>query len=113
MNESILNTVKKLIGLDTEYTQFDADIIIHINSALSVLRQIGVGPEEGFKIQSAAETWDQFMTDTSLYEEVKDYIFLRVKLLFDDLPTNTMTAIKEQLAEFEWRLATTAELTKN
>ena len=113
MEESILNTIKKLIGLDAEYTDFDADIIIHINSALSVLRQLGVGPESGFRIQSAAETWSQFLDDMSHYEEVKDYIYLKVKILFDDMPSNTLAALKEQLAEFEWRVATTAELTKH
>ena len=104
MNDSILNSIKKLLGLDAEYTDFDQDIIIHINSVFMVLRQLGVGPESGYKIVDASNTWDEFTDDISV-ESVKSYIYLKVRMLFDP-PTNSalITAMQSQITELEWRL---------
>lgn len=102
--DSILTSVKKMLGITEEYTHFDTDIIIHINSVFMILSQLGVGPEGGFTIQDASTTWDEYISGSKA-ELVKSYIFLKVRLLFDP-PESTaaIEAIKNQINEFEWRL---------
>lgn len=102
---SILNDIKKLLGLDPSYTVFDQDIIIHINSVFMILRQLGVGPEEGYKIEDANNIWSEFSEDNIFIESVKTYIYLKVKMYFDP-PQNSAhaQAIQAQIAELEWRL---------
>lgn len=111
--DSILTSIKKLLGITKEYTHFDADIIIHINSALMTLRQLGIGPEEGYMIYGDEETWADFLGDSKLLEQVKTYVYLKVKMVFDP-PTSSsvMEAMQRQAQEFEWRLNTEFELTK-
>lgn len=101
---SILNDIKKLLGPAEDYTNFDPDIVLHINSALSILRQLGVGPKDGFEITGAEQTWEDFWQDTQEVPMTKSYIFARVKLAFDP-PANSflVEALKNQIAEFEWR----------
>lgn len=101
----ILNDTKKVLGIDAAYTVFDPDIIMHINSALSTLNQLGIGPQLGFAITGDTETWDQIIgTDLSL-NSVKTYIYLRVRLWFDPPATSyAIEAMKEQVRELEWRL---------
>lgn len=104
--DSILLSVKKLLGIDSEYTQFDQDIIMFINMAFSTLYQLGVGPEEGFMITGESETLQDFIGDnTTLFESVKVYLYLRTKILFDP-PTSSyvLEAYKEQIRELESRL---------
>lgn len=103
--ESILTSIKKLLGIAEEYSAFDTDIIIHINSAFSTLKQLGVGPEEGFKISDDLDSWSDFIEDDESIENVKTYIYLKVKLVFDP-PSNSahMQAIKDSINELEWRL---------
>ena len=105
MNDSILNDIKKLLGLDQTYTIFDTDIIIHINSVFMILNQLGVGPEDGYKITGSSNVWSEFTDDELLFESVKSYIYLKVRLLFDP-PQNSshLQAIQSQISEFEWRL---------
>ena len=81
--ESILTSIKKLLGIAEEYTQFDTDIIIHINTVFMTLQQLGVGPEEGFSIIDSEAVWTDFMENSILLNSVKTYIYLKVKLLFD------------------------------
>lgn len=102
---SILNDIKKLLGLDPSYTVFDQDIIIHVNSVFMILRQLGVGPEEGYKIADANNIWSEFSEDNIFIESVKTYIYLKVKMYFDP-PQNSAhaQAIQAQIAELEWRL---------
>lgn len=101
---SILDSTKKTLGLSPDYDVFDPDIIIHINTVFSFLNQIGVGPSEGFMIEDATTTWDQFITDSRL-NSIKSYIYLRVKLLFDPPATSfVLSAMKEQIQELEWRI---------
>jgi len=105
---SILNSVKKMLGLTIDYTAFDADIIMHINSVFSNLAQMGVCPnEDGFEITSSEETWDEFIQDDKLINSVKTYVYLKVRLLFDP-PQNSslIESINRQLNEFEYRLYT-------
>ena len=101
---SILDDVKKVLGLDTEYTAFDKDLIIHINTVFMILNQIGVGPYDGFTINDNSTTWTEYVNNDKL-EAIKTYIYLRVRLLFDP-PTNSflITAMENQMREIEWRL---------
>ena len=108
--DSILNSVKKVVGLGETYTPFDPDIIMHINTTFFVLNQLGVGPEKPLVIEDASTTWDAF-DSTGEMEAVKTYVGLKVRLLFDP-PSNSalLNAIKENIAEYEWRLRSAAEI---
>ena len=105
--ESILTSIKKLLGIEEEYEQFDPDIIMHINTVFRLLKRMGVGPTKGFSIQDDTAVWTDFVddnTDESL-DDVKTYIYLKVKMIFDP-PTNSahMEAMKENIKELEWTL---------
>lgn len=102
--DSILDSIKKLLGIAEEYKHFDPDIIMHINSAFFTLNQLGVGPDEPFKIEDKSDTWDDFVSGQDV-EAIKSYIGLKVRTLFDP-PTNSslLSAMNEQIKEFEWRL---------
>lgn len=105
--ESILTSIKKMLGIDEEYTHFDADIIMHINSVLMILTQLGVGPEEGFVIEDDTSTWVDFIPEANAAQlhAVKSYIYLKVKLIFDPpLSSAVIDSMNRQIAEFEWRL---------
>lgn len=110
--ESILTSIKKLLGIEENYTHFDADLIMHINSVFMILTQIGVGPTNGFSIQDAETTWQEFLPEDSNLEAVKSFIHLKVKLMFDP-PTNSshLESIKQLASELEWRLNVSAENT--
>ena len=104
---SILTSVKKLLGINAEYTHFDTDIIIHINSVLMILTQLGVGPEEGFVIENDKAVWTDFIPEADLMktEAVKTYVYLKVRLLFDPpLSSAVIESINRQISELEWRL---------
>ena len=105
--ESILTSIKKMLGIDEEYTHFDADIIMHINSVLMILTQLGVGPAEGFVIEDHTSTWGNFVPEvnTAQLHAIKSYIFMKVKLIFDPpLSSAVIDSMNRQIAEFEWRL---------
>lgn len=104
--DSILNSIKKLIGMDPEYTQYDTDLIVYINSMFAILKQVGVGPENGFSISDDSATWDEYLPDYDKnFEFVKTYIQQRVKLVFDPpLTSSVLDAMKETIKELEWRL---------
>ena len=108
--ESILTSIKKLLGIAEEYEHFDADLIMHINSVFSILTQLGVGPSEGFMIEDATATWNDFIPDGLVLQAVKSYIYLKVKLLFDP-PTSSavIESANRMINEFEWRLNVAAE----
>ena len=105
MEPSILKSIKKVLGLDADYTAFDIDIVMHINAVFSILQQLGIGPVNGFAIEDDTATWDTFLGTDPLLNSVKSYIFLRVRLLFDP-PTSSFhtEAMKQQIQELEWRL---------
>lgn len=109
MTNSILSTIKELLGYPAEYTEFDLQITMHINSVLADLTQLGVGPVGGFSITGSTETWSDFISDNEL-NAVKSYILLRVALLFDP-PTNStvLASYERQVKEWEWRLNVAAE----
>jgi hypothetical protein len=110
MSESILISIKKLLGIAAENTDFDQDIIIHINSVFMVLRQLGIGPVEGFRIEDKNTTWDEFIEDDSYFDTVKSYMYFKVKIMFDP-PTNStvMESTNRLINELEWRLNVDAE----
>lgn len=106
VSDSILNSVKKSLGIEPDYTDFDPDILMHINAAIMTLRQIGVGPLEGYTVTSSEQTFDDYLgegsTETSM---VRAYFFYKAKLGFDPpASTAVMEAIKEMIRETEWRL---------
>lgn len=103
--ESILTSTKKLLGITEEYTHFDNDLIMHINSVFLNLNQIGVGPEEGFLIEDKSAEWADFIEDSVLLQAVKSYMYLKVKLLFDPpLSSAVIESSNRMIAEYEWRL---------
>ncbi len=103
--ESILTSIKKLLGIAEEYEHFDADIIMHINSVFSILTQLGVGPSNGFSIEGKETKWHDFIGEDNKIEMVKSYIHLKVKLLFDPpLSSAVMEAMNKMIKELEWRL---------
>lgn len=103
--DSILTSIKKLLGIAENYTDFDTDIIININSVFSILTQLGVGPESGFAITDDSETWDDYLGDQTLIEMVKSYMYLKVKKMFDPPQSGIVTNSNDALiAELEWRI---------
>lgn len=102
--ESILTSIKKLLGITEEYEHFDQDIIIHINSVFMILNQLGVGPKEGFAITGKDETWEEFKVDQVKIEAIKSYVYLKVRLMFDPPTGGVLDSMKELTKEFEWRL---------
>lgn len=111
MEESILITIKKMLGVTKDVTDFDTEIINHINTVLTDLTtQLGVGPTTGFHIEDDSTYWEDFLDDMSNFYQVKTYIWLRVRLLFDP-PSNAsvLKAYEQQIKELEWRLNFAAE----
>ena len=107
---SILDTIKKMLGIDTTYTAFDVDIIVHINATFSTLNQLNVGPTIPYFITDKTQTWNQFIgTDVGI-ESVKAYIYAKVKLAFDPPTTSfAIEALQKMCSEFEWRLNVQSE----
>lgn len=102
---SILTSIKKLIGIAEECEDFDDDIIIHINSAFSTLNQIGIGPDEGFVIEDDSKEWSEYSDNLLIIGLVKTYVYLQTKLLFDPPSSGTlMESINRKISEIEWRL---------
>lgn len=111
--DSILTSIKKLLGIAEDYEQFDPDIIMHINTVFMTLtQQLGVGPSEGFSIESKEETWDDFIPeDFEQFAAVKTYVYQNVKLLFDPpLSSAVIEVINRSIAQLEWRLTEAAQI---
>lgn len=105
MNESILTSIKAQLGIQEEYTAFDQQLIMHINSVFMVLNQLGVGPAAGFVISDKTSVWCDFLPSDKNLEATKSYVGMRVKMLFDP-PTTSVVAesMNRMINEFEWRL---------
>lgn len=104
--ESILTSIKKLLGPNESNESFDMDIIMHINSVFSILTQLGVGPSSGFSIQDKDNTWAEFLGSGLTLEFVKSFVYLKVRLLFDPPQSSAVIeSINRQLSELEWRIA--------
>lgn len=106
MLDSILNTIKQMLGIATDDTSFDVDIVTNINSCFMVLNQLGIGPETVFSITDNSTEWTAFITDPVVYNSVKTYIYLKVRLLFDPPSSSfVLNAIQSDIQQYEWRLA--------
>lgn len=103
MSTSILNSMKKVLNLAEDDTAFDMDVMMHVNSAISRLSQLGVGPADGFMIEDAEATWETFLGSDPRLNDIKSFVFLYVKLLFDPPATGFGTsAIEKQIEKYEW-----------
>ena len=103
--ESILIYVKKLLGIQEDYTHFDPDVIYGINAAFGVLTQLGVGPEEGFMISDDSAKWNDFVSDDTRLSLIKPYVYLKTRLLFDPPSSNALIdSFNKTINEYEWRL---------
>lgn len=113
MEESILNSLKKMLGMPSEFTAFDTDLLIHINSIFMTLHQLGVGPEEVFRISGQSETWASFLTNSRTETDlngVMDYMYLKLRILFDPPSSSyVLSSLERQMEEYEWRLTLQAE----
>lgn len=110
VEDSILLSIKKNLGLAPDMDHFDVDLIITINSALNILTQLGVGPNEGFTIASSENTWDELITDEKRLNLVKTYVQLKTKVIFDP-PTigSVSNSYAELIKELEWRINAQAD----
>lgn len=112
MDDSILNTIKKMLGIEPDYTAFDTDILVHINTALMILNQLGIGRSEGVVVDGTDTKWDALLLGRTDLAMVKSYIYHRVRLAFDPPQNSFVTAaIEKQITEFEWRVNVQAEST--
>ena len=103
--ESILISIKKLLGIEENYTHFDEEIKMQINSALMSANQLGLGPPDGFAIEDESATWAEFVKDRKDLHGIKTYIYHKVRLAFDPPQTGPLVdAINKQIQELEWRL---------
>lgn len=110
ITDSILTSIKKLLGIDEAYNNFDPDLVMHINSVFSILMQMGVGPANGFSITGNSEKWTDFTDELPKFSLVKSYVHLKVKLLFDPpVSSAAIESINKQINEFEWRLFVAAD----
>ena len=110
MDESILTSIKKLLGITEDYDYFDQDIVMHINAAFMVLTQLGIGPSEGFLITDDTDTWSDFIDDSTNLGSIQSYVYMKVKLMFDP-PQNSFTvdSMTKLVNELEWRLNVAAD----
>lgn len=105
MSDSILTSTKKILGIADDYTAFDSDIVIHINTVFTILNQLGIGPENGYAIDDKTATWDAFLGEDLRLNSVKTYVYLRVRLLFDPPTVSYLVeSMRQQVQELEWRL---------
>lgn len=112
MINSILLSIKKVLGIDSSYTAFDEDILMHINSVFSNLTQLGLGPSVGATVTDATDTWSTFFGANPKLNAIRSYVYLRVRLLFDPPTTSYLiSAMNDQIREIEWRLNVTREET--
>ena len=106
MENSILNSTKKALGIAEDYVAFDPEIVMHINSTFSTLQQLGVGRANGFFVTDKEATWAHYgLADDNILNSVRTYVYLKVRLLWDPPTTSfAIAAMEKQAQEFEWRL---------
>lgn len=108
--DSILTSIKKLLGIAEEDTSFDQDIIMHINTVFTILAQLGVGPAKGFYIEDDSAIWDDFVSDDPRLNSIKTYIYMKVRMMFDPPATSSVAdAMNKIISELEWRLNVTVD----
>ena len=107
---SILTSVKRLLGIAEDYEHFDTEIILNINSVLTVLNQLGLGPKDGFGIEDKTAAWDSFIGERKDLQAIITYVSLKVRLMFDPPQSGFLVeSINKLCQEFEWRLNVQAE----
>lgn len=113
LEQSILQSIKKLLGIPAEHTEFDTDILIHINTAFMTMKQLGVGPAAGFVVEGEEEQWVTFLAGKPTdFQAVKTFVYLKVRSFFDPPQTSYhTTALENQLQQLEWRLNAAREET--
>lgn len=106
INDSILDSVKKMLGYEPEYTEFDQEILMHINAAMFTLRQLGVGPQDGYTVSSSDQTYADFLGEgAKTIPQVRTYLYYKVKLAWDPPQSaSVLEVLKTEIAEAEWRL---------
>lgn len=110
MNDSILTSIKKMLGIPENYTHFDMDLIMHINSVLAILTQLGVGPNSGFSIDDVSDEWSDFIPEEYNLEQIKSYVYMKVRLMFDPPQSSAaMDSMKNLVSELEWRINVTVD----
>lgn len=106
-NKSILNTVKKMLGMPPDYSPYDVDLIVDINAVFATLNQIGIGPPDGFQIEDSSTCWDEYEEDSKIVNMVKPYMAMSVRLMFDPpISATTYESIKSEIAKYENRMYT-------
>lgn len=105
-NKSILNTIKKLLGMTPEYSSYDIDIMVHINSVFTILHDLGIGPPDGFQIEDSSTEWSEYSEDTYLINLIKTYMYLKVKMLFDPdgISSSAKQSFENIINEYEFRI---------
>lgn len=110
MENSILKSTKKVLGLADDYTVFDLDVLTYVNSAFSTLTQLGVGPAVGFTVEDDTQTWSELALSQDQTNLIKTYVFLKARMLFDPPTTSFhIEAMNNQIKEHEWRISTNRE----
>lgn len=106
MDESILNSIKTMLDVPLDQTSFDLELINYINGAFFTLNQLGVGPKTPFVLENGDATWSDFTSDINKLQLVKQYVFLKVKTVFDTaaVGSSSLSAFERQISEMEWRL---------
>lgn len=109
-DDSILTTIKQMLGLEEDYDAFDTDIIVSINSAIFNLHQLGVANSDNYSIKDASNTWSELFDENTNYESIIQYIYLKVRTVFDPSSSSSVqSAYNNQIAELEWRLCLEAD----
>ena len=109
MDESILTTIKKLLGIDSSYNAFDQDIIVHINTTISILYQLGIDSCRAFTVHDDSETWGDLLDNDELLNPVQTYMYLRVKSMFDPVNGSVNESLNRIQQELEWRINVTVD----
>jgi hypothetical protein len=105
LEQSILNSIKKVLNVGPDDTSFDEDILMHTNSTFAKLQQLGIGPDAGFMIEDDSTEWDTYLGDDLQLNMVKSYMWLCVRLLFDPPQmSHLIESLEHQKNELEWRL---------
>lgn len=110
VSDSILDSIKKLLGVPAEYDVYDLDISMHINSVFATFHQFGLGPSTGYFIEDRTKTWTEYIGEVPNINSVKTLVYLKVRLLFDPPTTSfAIAAMETQVKELEWRLTSEME----
>lgn len=110
LDQGILASIKQMLGLTDDLVAFDPELIVHINSVFTILNQLDVGSDNGFMITGYSETWEDYITNITLATMVREFIYLKVRMIFDPPASSVVSdAFNQRIAELEWRMNIQAE----